>query len=198
MNCWSKRRLDIDSRNVYGAAKAAPPHKGQQQKVGFDIVDEHTDNGYAATGCRKGKTMNIKYTCECDDWTKFFVKMVLNNAKVASTEFEVFAADDRRIYMHTKVWDDSAKPTIIGLMKGGWVERTWVIKYELEEPNKYQTMVEYLLYDWEPSRTYDYKISDKMEIHHWVPTEIHRGFFRITQEGNAVIFTPIIYAPAEK
>ena len=142
--------------------------------------------------------MKIDYTCECDDWTKFFVKMVLTNAKVDSTEFEVFAVDDRRIWINTEVWNDSAKPTVMGMMKDAWEERVWVIKYELENPNKYQTMVEYLLYDREPSRTYEYKASDRYHIYHWVPTEIHRGFFRITEEGNAVIFTPVIYVPAEE
>ena len=142
--------------------------------------------------------MKINYTCECDNWTKFFVKMVLSNAEVDATGFEVFSADDRRIYLHTKVWNDSAKPAIVGMMHGGWEERTWVIKYELENPNKYQTMVEYLLYDWEPSRTYECKLSDTIGIHHLVPTEINRGFFRIAQEGHSVVFTPIIYVPAEE
>ena len=141
--------------------------------------------------------MKINYTCECDGWTKFFVEMVLTNAKVDSTEFEVFAADDRRIYMNTKVWNDSAKPTVMGMMKGGWEKRMWVIKYELDNPNKYQTMVEYLLYDWEPSRLNNYKISDGTELYHWVPTEIHRGFFRIAEKGNAVVFTPVIYVNAK-
>ena len=147
--------------------------------------------------CRKGENMKINYTCECDGWTKFFVKMVLTNAKVDSTEFEVFAADDRRIWMNTKVWNDSVKPTVMGMMKGAWEERMWVIKYELENPNKYQTMVEYLLYDWEPSRLNNYKISDGTELYHWVPTEIYRGFFRIAEKGNAVVFTPVIYVNAK-
>ena len=142
--------------------------------------------------------MKVNYTCECDDWTKFFVEIVLNDAKVSPTEFEVFAVDDRRIYMNTKVWNDSAKPTIAGIMRGGWEERMWVIKYELVKPNKHKTTAHYLLYDWEPSRTYEYKVSDGCKLYHWVPTEIHRGTYKISENGNAVIFTPIIHVKAKK
>lgn len=137
--------------------------------------------------------MNITYNCECDDWMRFFLCSVLKNNNMEQHDFEVFAADDRRIYMHTNVWNENAEPATIGMMKGNWEERTWVLKYECESDDRYNTDQHYVLFDTKPSKTSRQTFSNKMELIHIVPTEIARGSYRIFEKGDAVAFSRIIY-----
>ena len=137
--------------------------------------------------------MNITYNCNCDGWMRFLVQTVLEEANIEQRDFEVFAADDRRIWMHTKVWNENAAPAYIGMAKGNWEERTWVLKYECESSDRYNTDLEYVLFDTDPSKTYNHKLTQTMTLYHMVPTEIARGFYRISQRGNAVKFSRLIY-----
>ena len=137
--------------------------------------------------------MNITYTCNCDSWMRFLLRTVLEDANMDQREFKVIAADSRRIHMHTKVWNENAAPAIIGMAKGTWEERTWVLKYECESSDRYNTDLEYVLFDTEPSKTYDRTFTNKMQIIHMVPTEIARGAYRISESGNTVKFSRLIY-----
>lgn len=70
--------------------------------------------------------MNITYNCNCDGWMRFLVRAVLEEANIEQRDFEVFAADDRRIWMHTNVWNENAAPAYIGMAAlPGNAERTF-------------------------------------------------------------------------
>ena len=137
--------------------------------------------------------MNITYNCNCDGWMRFLVQAVLEEVNIQQRDFEVFAADDRRIWMHTKVWNENAEPAIIGMTKGSWEKRTWILKYECESADRYNTDLHYVLFDTKPSKTSRQTFGNEMELIHMVPTEIARGSYRISQMGNAVKFSRLIY-----
>lgn len=137
--------------------------------------------------------MNIQYNCNCDKWTKFFITQVLEDAKVEPIDISIDSVDSRRIHIHAKIWNENAVPSVIGMRKGKWEEHTWAIKYEMEKPDKFNTTLHYLLYDWEAGQKYQKELSSGITLYHFIPKPIYEGTYEIVTTDTTVSFTPIIY-----
>ena len=126
----------------------------------------------------KKYSMNVYDNCGCDEWVEAFVKTVFTHAKIEAEELVIIDMDYKRIAIRAEVWDATLEPDEYDEEPGGWVEKTYTIKYYQEDEPWRKFVLSYVLYDDERIKV-AFKNSEGKIFYHDSPAEIEQGAYRI-------------------
>ena len=157
--------------------------------------------------------MEITYKCPCDEKLIFLVEDILKQIDVKIKEVCVVVADDRRIHLRVKVWNEDGEPSVMGMLKGSWENSHWVLKYEFNTLNEFKETMSYILYDTKPSKIEEntskntFLIKDLMpesvmegigcsladidREYLITPTLIERGYYMLEKTDKGICVTPV-------
>ena len=126
----------------------------------------------------KKYSMNVYDNCGCDEWVEAFVKTVFTHAKIEAEELVIIDMDYKRIAIRAEVWDATLEPDEYDEEPGGWVEKTYTVKYYQEDEPWRKFLLSYVLYDDERISV-AFKNAEGKISYRDSPTEIEQGAYRI-------------------
>jgi hypothetical protein len=140
----------------------------------------------------KKYSMNVYDNCGCDEWVAAFVKTVFTHARIGAEELVIYDMDHKRIFIRAEVWDATLEPDVYDDKPGGWVEKTYTIKYYQEDEPWRKFLLSYVLYDDERIMVACKNATGEISYYD-SPTEIEQGAYRIVPRwGKAKCIRKII------
>lgn len=128
--------------------------------------------------------MNVYDSCGCDEWVEAFVKAVFTHAKIEAEEIVIYDMDYKRIFIRAEVWDSTLEPDEDDEEPGGWVDKSYTIKYFEEDERWRNFTLSYILYDDERVMIEEQK-PDGSICRYGAPTHIEDGAYKIVaRRGN--------------
>lgn len=91
--------------------------------------------------------LKIEEECWCEDWVTPFVRDLFIRAKIKTDEVCIYEMDDRRIYIHAEVWDDTLEPDEDDDEPGGWVDKFYTIRYFEDDRQLGKLLMSFFMYD---------------------------------------------------
>lgn len=126
----------------------------------------------------KKVNMNVYDHCGCDEWVEAFVKAVFTHAKIEAEEIVIYDMDYKRISISAEVWDSTLEPDEYDEEPGGWVSKSYTIKYFEEDESWRNFILSYILYDDERV-TIEEQRPDGSICRYDAPTHIEDGAYKI-------------------
>ncbi len=95
----------------------------------------------------KKNAMNINEECWCENWVAPFVRDLFIRAEIKTDEICIYEMDDRRIHICAEVWDDTLEPDEDGDESGGWVDKSYTIRYFEDDRQLGKLLLSFFFYD---------------------------------------------------
>lgn len=126
----------------------------------------------------KDFNVNVYDNCGCEEWVEAFVKAVFTHAKIKTEEVIIDDMDYKRISLRAEVWDETMEPEEEDEEPGGWIEKTYTIKYYEEDKWGRHFALSYVLHDDERVIV-ETKRPDGSIYHYNAPTYLEEGKCKI-------------------
>lgn len=128
----------------------------------------------------KNKENKIKIvdSCGCEIWAKALVKKLMERVNLKTDEVEICDMTYKHIELCAEVWDDTLPPETEGDVPGGWVQKSYSIRYYEDAKKPLRLLMSYRFYENEHVLVEEILPNGKT-CRYWSPIYLDQGAYRI-------------------
>lgn len=126
----------------------------------------------------KKYNVNVYDNCGCEKWVEAFVRELFDRAEIKAEEVVIYDMDDRRISLQAEVWDETMEPDEMDEEPGGWVDKSYTIRYFEDDKRMDRMLLSFKFYDNERVIVEE-KTPDGRTLRSDTPRYIDQGAYKI-------------------